>query len=496
VGRGPVDPRDRAVIAGELGRVPQDLTGVAVRCPHGYPAVTETAPVLAEGAPNPTLLYLTCPALATMISRVEAAGGVRSLRSACRDDEELRGVLEEITQVYQERRVALLRQGSSAGPRDPRLGAGIGGPESPEAASCLHAYGAALLAVMFGWFAPARAQSVQTAKDAWGRFLPPVEASWCTDRRCAKWDTVDRRAAIDVGTISVRLLVADLADGRPAPAARRVEITRLGEGLETGALLAPAARARTADAVARFVTAARELGAKRIFLAGTSASREAGDGLDFVRGLGREHDVEAAVISGDREAELTYAGARLDLAQDPVVLDVGGGSTELITRLESGRTWSVSLPLGASRATEQWIKNDPPTAEELDQVAREAGRVLGKVRGRFSAGPGGRGEGQRRLVGVAGTVTTLATLASGVERYDAEAIHLRTLALDEVCGLLVHLGSITTAERARLPGVQAGRAPVLVAGAAIVMAAMEVLGYQGLTVSERDLLDGLVMQGL
>jgi exopolyphosphatase/guanosine-5'-triphosphate,3'-diphosphate pyrophosphatase len=100
------------------------------------------------------------------------------------------------------------------------------------------------------------------------------------------------------------------------------------------------------------------------------------------------------------------------------------------------------------------------------------------------------------LVGVAGTVTTLATLAAGLGEYDAEAIHLQTLALEEVCSLLARLGSITTRERAELPGVQAGRAPVLVAGAAIVMAVMEVLGYEELTVSERDLLDGLVMQGL
>jgi exopolyphosphatase/guanosine-5'-triphosphate,3'-diphosphate pyrophosphatase len=323
-----------------------------------------------------------------------------------------------------------------------------------------------------------------------------VEQSWCTDRRCERWDTVERWAAIDVGTISVRLLVADVADGRPVPATRRAEVTRLGEGLEPGAPLLTAARERTAETVGRFVTAARLMGAKRIFLAGTNASREAGDGAEFIRDLGREHGVEAGVISGEREAELTYAGASLEVPDDPVVLDVGGGSTEIIARLETGCVWSVSLPLGASRGTEKWIRNDPPTADELDQVAREAGRAVAPVRGRFgpeSPEPGGR---PRRLVGVAGTVTTLATLAAGLEKYDAEAIHLRTLSLVEVCGLLARLGSITTRERAELPGLQAGRAPVIVAGSAIVMAVMEVLGYEELTVSERDLLDGMVMQGL
>lgn len=482
------------MIAGELGRAPRDLTGIAVRCPHGYPAVTETAPILAEGSPNPTLLYMTCPALAAMISRVEAAGGVRALRSACQDDNELREILEEITRAYQERRAALALEGASAGVRDPRPGAGIGGPESPETASCLHAYGAALLAVMHGWFSPARVGAVQAAKKAWERFLVPVEESWCTDRRCEKWDTIDRWAAIDVGTISVRLLVADVADGRPVPAVRRAEVTRLGEGLEAGAPLVAEAWARTAETVGRFVAAARLLGAKRIFLAGTSASREASDGADFIRELGREHEVEAEVLTGEREAELTYEGACLEVPDNPVVLDVGGGSTELISRSGSGRLFSVSLPLGASRATKQWVKSDPPTAEELDQVACEAGRAVAAVRDRFGPAPLEPGGPPRRLVGVAGTVTTLATLVAGLERYDAEAIHLQTLSLEEVCGLLARLGSITTRERAELPGVQPGRASVLVAGTAIVMAAMEVLGFQELTVSERDLLDGLVMQ--
>lgn len=450
-----VGPGDRAVIAGELGRTPRDLTGVAVRCPFGYPAVTESAPVLSEGAPNPTLLYVTCPALDTVISRVEAAGGVRDLRASCESDPGLRSLLGQITYVYRGRRAALLRESKKPSRHDPRLGAGIGGPEDPEHASCLHAYAAAVLAVISGWLAPDQPQTIEAAKAAWARFLPPVDEAWCTDRRCAKWEAGEKKAVIDVGTISVRLLVADVVDGRPWPLVRKMEVTRLGQGLVPGGAFLPAARVRTAEAVARLANEARLQGVERVLLAGTSATREASDGAEFVRTLGREHDLRAKVLTGEREAELAYAGAALDVP-DPVVLDVGGGSTELITRLASGRICPVSLPLGASRATEKWIKTDPPTAEELEEVAREAAREFAKLRNRYSAG--GQENPTRRLVGVAGTVTTLAGLAAGLERYDSAAIHLRRLGLDEVCGLLAKLASLTTERRAALPCVQAGRA--------------------------------------
>jgi exopolyphosphatase/guanosine-5'-triphosphate,3'-diphosphate pyrophosphatase len=488
-----VGPGDKAVIAGELGRTPRDLTGVSVRCPFGYPAVTESAPVLSEGSPNPTLLYVTCPSLDAVISRVEAEGGVRDFRSSCQNDSELRALMDEVTRAYRGRRSDLYRRSKPLPKVDARLGAGIGGPEDPEHASCLHAYAAAILSVISGWLESDDPKVIDSAKTAWARFLPPVEEAWCTDRRCSKWQAVEKRAVIDVGTISVRLLIADVIDGRPWPLIRKAEVTRLGQGLVAGGPLNPAARVRTSEAVARFAGEARLQGVDRVLVAGTSAAREAGDGEEFIRGLAREFELRAKVLTGEREAQLSYAGACLDVT-DPVVLDVGGGSTELITRLASGRVSPVSLPLGANRDTEKWIKTDPPTADELDEVAREAAREFAKLRNRYGAG--GKESGPRRLVGVAGTVTTLAALSAELKKYDSAAIHLRRLTLDQVCGQLAQLASLTNEGRAALPCVQAGRAPVIVAGAAIVMAAMEVLGYDELTVSERDLLDGLAMEGL
>ena len=379
----------------------------------------------------------------------------------------------------------------------PGLTRGSEGPERPEKASCLHAYAAALLAVMSGWLTsggstpdgstPHGLALAARALEVWTRFLPPVEEAWCRDNRCARWTTGEVRAAIDVGTISVRLLVADVAAGRLQSLVRVAEVTRLGENLRPGGRLTEAARQRTAEAVARYAQEARRHGADQIVLVGTSAAREAADGEEFILALGRDNGVMAVVLSGMAEAELAYAGASLDIEGDSVVLDVGGGSTEVIRGLEDGTVEAVSLELGASRATERWITTDPPAPADIAKAYEEAERAFLGVRRRFSAGP--------RLVGVAGTVTTLTCLAAGLEKYDAEAIHLRLLSLASVRSLVARLSAMTTDERAALPCVQAGRAPVILAGAIIVQAAMETLGYDKLTVSERDLLDGLVLRG-
>jgi exopolyphosphatase / guanosine-5'-triphosphate,3'-diphosphate pyrophosphatase len=496
---GSVAESDLAIVSGQLSRTARDVTGIAVRCPFGRPAVIETAPTLA-GKPNPTLLYLTCPTATAAISGVEAGGGVKRFKALCREDPDLVRSLGEVSRAYRQRRAALAPAG------DPRPEAGIGGPEGPDKASCLHAYTAALLASLSGWFDQAGTAAAtgaaltgaepSAAALAWERFLPPRETLWCADDRCARWATEpggtdsggQRVAAIDIGTISVRLLVADLRAGRPEQVFRQAEITRLGEGLRPGGPLGPAARERTAAVVARFLEEARRLGAGCIVLAGTSACREATDGPEFVRGLGETHGATALVLSGADEAALAYAGASLDAADGPVVLDVGGGSTELIRRLPDGTIESVSLPLGASRGTERWIKSDPPSAGEMGEAGGEARALIEPFRARFGAGTAAA-----RLVGVAGTVTTLACLDAGLQAYDAEVIHLRTLSLDSVERLITRLAGMTTAERAALPCVQAGRAPVIVAGALVVRAAMQALGYDEMTISERDILDGLAL---
>jgi exopolyphosphatase / guanosine-5'-triphosphate,3'-diphosphate pyrophosphatase len=513
--------RDLQILAGQLDRQPRDVNAVACRCPFGYPAVIETGPLLA-GEPNPTLFYLTCPSAVKAVSQVESGGAVKRFKEACRDDAELRVMLEALNAIYRRRRDEL-RRGSgtseserSAAPGDVtpettapsaaapavRREAGIGGPRSPEVATCLHAYGAAMMAAFVGRLG-GEGRERDIADDlgvVWRRFLPPLEKCWCNDRACGRWDTGSKAAAIDVGTISVRLLVAEMEAGRPKTLVRRAEITRLGEGLQPGGPLGVAAKQRTALAVARFVAEARETGADSIIVAATSAARDAADGAEFVAAVGRENGVEAAVLTGDQEARRAYAGATLDVSGDAVVLDIGGGSTEVMRRAGLAGVAAVSLNLGASRTTERWLKTDPPGCAETAAAAQEAAAAFVALRAEFGVDPASgapvTGKGATTLIGVAGTVTTLACLDAGLRTYDSDLLHLNTLTLGSVRRLVERLSSMTTGERAALPCVQAGRAPVLVGGALVLRAAMETLGYEQLTVSERDILDGLVMCGL
>ncbi len=491
---------DAAVVAGQLDRIPRNVTGVAVRCRFGLPAVIESAPVLSGGSPNPTLLYLTCPALTAYVSGIEAGGGVKAFRERCREDQALSRAIGEVTTIYRNRRAHLAGVGGVGA----RLDAGIGGPVGPERASCLHAYAAAFLAVGSGWLAQRNESGDRAlrARDLMGRvariwadIFSGVDEPWCSDRRCARWTGCTRRAVIDVGTISVRLLVADATDLRTDDVVRRAEVTRLGQGLGARGRLSPEAMGRTAEVVSRYVEEARTLGAGCVTLVGTSAAREAADGRAFIDGLGRQHRIGARVLSGEDEARLAYAGASTDIRSDLVVLDVGGGSTELIARKEDGVLDWVSLDLGASRATERWLTGDPPTEAQLKSAYREACTRLHGLRSRFgSVGAEREGEG-RILVGVAGTVTTLACLDAGLEVYDRDVVHLRELRAETVTGLLADLVSMTALERAGLPCVQEGRAAVIIGGAVVLLAVMESLGFGRLKVSERDLLDGLIMLG-
>lgn len=484
-----LDSGDEAVITGQLGRRPRDVIGVSVRCLFGFPVVIETSPVMSDGSPNPTLLYVTCPALATGISGIEAGGGVRRFKEACAGDKDLRATVEAVATLYRARRRDLARGREAAA----RLEAGIGGPVTPERATCLHAYAAALLAARGG--GPGAVGAVAgRIEEAWRSLYPGLDDPWCRDRRCARWAASVRRAVIDVGSVSVRLLVADVAGVSVEDLVRRAEVTRLGEGLRSGGPLSAAAKTRTARVVEGYVVEARSLDPRDIILVGTSATRDASDGGSFMEELGGRYGVRSRVLSGREEASFAYAGATIDTAAGSVVLDVGGGSTELIRAEDGGALDIVSLALGAGRATDRWVGGDPPAACEISAIREEAQRLFEPLRPRFGPRPGSGARGTP-LVGVAGTVTTLACLDAGLQEYDRRAIHLRRLTADSVRRITGRLASMTTAERAAVPCVQSGRAEVIVGGAAVLLAAMETLGYDYLTVSERDLLDGLALRG-
>lgn len=300
-----------------------------------------------------------------------------------------------------------------------------------------------------------------------------------------------RVAAIDVGTNTVLLLVAEQApDGNFRAVRERAEITRLGRGVDRSGRLDPAAIQETVGVLAAYATEARALGASGIACVATSAARDASNGAEFFDRAFDRAGVRPDVISGEEEARLVYASAWRDFGATSgvglAVVDVGGGSTELTWGDGPQPRGRISLQIGAVRLTERIVTTDPLTGDELGALRDAADGALRA--GAASAGTIPRG----RLVGVAGTVTTLAAVRDELATYDAERVHGSTLHLREADALLARLGGLTVAQRQALPGMEPKRADVIVAGCAIVIAAMRALEFDRLTVSDRGVRWGLL----
>lgn len=298
---------------------------------------------------------------------------------------------------------------------------------------------------------------------------------------------VNRYAAIDVGTNSVLLLVADRQpDGRFIAVEERAEITRLGKGVDQAKKLSPDAIKMTLDVLERYAKDARELGAQSIVCSATSAARDASNGHEFLDGAKHRAGLDVEIISGDEEARLSFASAHADFGgQQPlVVLDIGGGSTEFIYGDVKGQVgFRKSFDVGAVRLTERFIQNDPPSAAEL--AAIEA--LLQQAFSELPTPPAGF-----RLVGVAGTVTTLCAVARRIEPYDPTVVHGSPLNFDELNAALQRLASLPNDLRKTVPGLQPKRSDVIVAGGLIFRAAMRALEVTESTVSDRGLRWGLL----
>jgi exopolyphosphatase / guanosine-5'-triphosphate,3'-diphosphate pyrophosphatase len=284
-----------------------------------------------------------------------------------------------------------------------------------------------------------------------------------------------RVAAIDLGTNSTRLLVADVADGEVDELVRRTTITRLGEGVDERRRLLPLPIARVRNCLSDYRREAETLGAERVLLVATSAVRDAENGEAFLGEIEWSYGFTTRLLSGDDEAQLLLRGLG---GVDPrtVVLDVGGGSTELVT--SDSRT---SLDVGAVRMTERFLHSDPPGREELDACAAFVRGQLPQL-------------DVDHAIGVAGTITTLAALDLGLEQYDPERVHGHELSREGVDRQLARLAALPLAERRRVPSLEPERAPVIVVGAVIVREVIDCYGLDGLTASERDLLDGAALE--
>ena len=276
-----------------------------------------------------------------------------------------------------------------------------------------------------------------------------------------------RVAAVDIGTNTTRLLVADVVDGRLDEVHRETRITRLGEGVDARGRLLPVPIARVRNVLADYRRTLETLGAERTLAVATSAVRDADNGEAFLGEVEWSYGFTTLLVGGDEEAQLTRRG--VDPAPGTLVVDIGGGSTELI--LDG---FHVSLPIGSVRFTERY-------GEDVERIA-EATRELVDV----ELEP-------RAAVGVAGTVTTLAALNLALERYDRERVHGHRLSREAARSQLRRLASLTVDQRRALPAMEPERAPVIVAGAAILVAILDRFDLDAIQVSECDLLDGIAL---
>jgi exopolyphosphatase/guanosine-5'-triphosphate,3'-diphosphate pyrophosphatase len=289
-------------------------------------------------------------------------------------------------------------------------------------------------------------------------------------------------AVVDVGSNSVRLLLWEGTDGDGPVGPRLTTVTGLRRGAAADGTIAPDALSRLAACAATYGELMRARGVARGVALGTSAVRDAPNRRAVAQIIGDQLGLPLTIISGTVEARLAYVGARLAVP-DPgpaIVLDVGGGSTELVRGDDGGPTRAVSLQLGAVRSTEAYLAADPPHPDELDRLRTDLEAAL--------VGAVAQIGGPAPLVGVAGTVTTLAAVDLGI--YDPRRVHGHVLTRRRVEEMLSWMSGLPTTERALIPGLEPARAPVIVAGAAIVAGALAAVGADGLRVSERDLLDG------
>jgi exopolyphosphatase/guanosine-5'-triphosphate,3'-diphosphate pyrophosphatase len=302
--------------------------------------------------------------------------------------------------------------------------------------------------------------------------------------------TVTRVAALDCGTNSIRLLVADIdaAAGTLHDVDRRMEVVRLGQGVDRTGRFAPEALERTIDACRRYGEVVQKLGAERVRFVATSASRDVANRDEFEAGVRAALALEPEVVTGDEEAALSFAGATRELAgrvDEPVlVVDIGGGSTEFVlgTHVVSA---ARSVDIGCVRMTERHLRSDPPTEEEVTAARKDIDAAISLAREIVPL------ESARTLVGLAGSVTTVAAMALDLPSYLPDRIHHARISADDVHHVSRQLLAMNHDARAALPFMHPGRVDVSAAGALVLAAILDQVPVDEVVVSEHDILDGI-----
>jgi exopolyphosphatase/guanosine-5'-triphosphate,3'-diphosphate pyrophosphatase len=462
------DRRDEVAVL--LGRQPRGRFEVVVRNLAGQPAVIRNDPLLEDGTPMPTRWWLVDPNLRAAVSGLEADGGVAKAEAAV-DPAELAAAH---ARYAAERDTAL--------PDDhqgPRPTGGVGGTR--RGVKCLHAH--------LAWF-------LAGGDDPIGR--------WVAARLNLDGPRAGPVAAIDCGTNSTRLLVADAAGG---PLERLMRITRLGEGVDATGRLAEPAVARTVAVLREYREIMDRHGVVAARATATSAARDAANRDELFAPAREALGVPLELLSGEAEGRLSFSGATAEL--DPhggpyLVVDIGGGSTELVTAPlpvvgetdsnGAGRPTGVaviSIEVGCVRVTERFLHHDPPLPAELSDAAEDVHARLNRA---AITEPAITQAAQ--LVGLAGTVTTLSAIDQGLPAYRRDRIHHSALSRRRVEELLEALGGEPKDERLRRPGLEAARADVIVGGTVVLATLMRHSEFEWCLVSEADILDGLITSQL
>jgi exopolyphosphatase/guanosine-5'-triphosphate,3'-diphosphate pyrophosphatase len=299
-------------------------------------------------------------------------------------------------------------------------------------------------------------------------------------------DVAMRVAVVDIGTNSTRLLLSEVDAGRVIELERRTSVTNMGRGVDHTGMICTDAIDDVCKVIADYKAHYEEMGAERVMAIATSAVRDAVNGEAFIAELRERFDLDARLLTGEEEANLTYLGATAQRRSDEptLVFDIGGGSTELVLGSGGEVGFHTSLQAGTIRQSERHLSSDPPDPHELEDLAAE-------IRGLIERGVAAQPEARpARAIAVAGTPTSLAAIDQELEPYDPSRVHGYRLAMRRIQRMLSRLSSLPLAERLRVPGLHPGRAPTIVAGTVILVQVMRAFGLEEVEVSELDILHG------
>jgi exopolyphosphatase / guanosine-5'-triphosphate,3'-diphosphate pyrophosphatase len=299
-------------------------------------------------------------------------------------------------------------------------------------------------------------------------------------------DAAMRVAVVDIGTNSTRLLIADVDGARVSEVERRTTVTNMGRGVDHTGLICADAIEDVCGVIAGYKAQYEELGAERVMSIATSAVRDAANGEAFIAELRERFCLDARLLTGEEEAHLIYLGATAHRAAEgpTLVFDIGGGSTELIVGSGHEVGFHTSLRAGTIRQSERHLTCDPPDPHELEDLASETRNLIERA---VAPQPEAR---PTRAIAVAGTPTSLAAIDQQLEPYDPRRVHGYRLGMRRIQRMLSRLSSLPLAERLRVPGLQPGRAPTIVAGTVILVQVMRAFGLDEVEVSELDILHG------